>query len=152
MDLAPGAAERFRELRRASDVSEAQASFEVADFFDVNFDEQFDLIVDYTFLCAIPYVMRHKWARRVSELIRPGGQLVTLIFPAAKPGVGPVSDAPLDAPQSSPPYRLIPDTVWHLVAPTFDKLELKQVEESHPGREGREWLGRWVRCEDAVYP
>lgn len=147
VDLAEGAAKRFEQLRSERDIPASQARYRVGDFFDMRFSGEFDLIFDYTFLCAIPYVMRRKWARRMARLIRPGGELVTLIFPAAKPGVGPVSSEPPASPASSPPYRLIPDTVWHLVAPAFECIDLSRVEHSHAGREDREWLGRWRRTD-----
>jgi hypothetical protein len=33
------------------------------------------------FFCAIPPAMRPEWAKRYSELVRPGGVLITLMFP-----------------------------------------------------------------------
>ncbi|KAK5993985.1 putative thiol methyltransferase 2 [Cladobotryum mycophilum] len=41
----------------------------------------FDLIYDYTFLCALLPEMRQDWARRMSQLLNPNGVLICLEFP-----------------------------------------------------------------------
>ncbi|RAH54691.1 thiopurine S-methyltransferase family protein [Aspergillus piperis CBS 112811] len=46
--------------------------------------EKFDLVYDYTFLCAIHPSLRQKWAERMSHLLHPGGLLVCLEFPMYK--------------------------------------------------------------------
>ena len=45
---------------------------------------KFDVIYDYTFLCAIPPQLRPKWSKKMSELLAPGGSLICLEFPLAK--------------------------------------------------------------------
>lgn len=47
-------------------------------------EEKFDLIFDYTFLCALPRELRPAWARRMSELLAPDGFLVCLEWPLQK--------------------------------------------------------------------
>ncbi|KAJ4176549.1 hypothetical protein NW767_015411 [Fusarium falciforme] len=55
------------------------------DFFDSSWAEaKFDLIYDYTFLCALHPDMRKDWARRMTELLDPAGVLVCLEFPLFK--------------------------------------------------------------------
>ncbi|THC90684.1 hypothetical protein EYZ11_009859 [Aspergillus tanneri] len=67
--------------------SEGQATGEVTfiegDFFQSDWETegQFDLIYDYTFLCALHPSMRPRWASRMGELISPIGMLVCLEFP-----------------------------------------------------------------------
>ncbi|KAK5129603.1 hypothetical protein LTR08_003034 [Meristemomyces frigidus] len=66
-----------------------EAVFVQADFFGDAFladtdGGQFDLIYDYTFLCALPPALRPKWAKRMSELLAPTGHLVCLEFPLKK--------------------------------------------------------------------
>ncbi|KAG6358738.1 hypothetical protein INS49_012257 [Diaporthe citri] len=47
--------------------------------------EQFDLIFDYTFFCAIPPSSRPQWAARMQQLLaQPSGRLVCLEFPTGK--------------------------------------------------------------------
>ncbi|KAL1310485.1 hypothetical protein AAFC00_000775 [Neodothiora populina] len=51
--------------------------------------EGFDVIYDYTFLCALPPAIRPKWAQRMSRLLSPTGRLVCLEFPTYKaPSLG----------------------------------------------------------------
>ncbi|KAK4540139.1 hypothetical protein LTR36_009725 [Oleoguttula mirabilis] len=66
-----------------------EAKFIVADFFkDAFLSEtnggQFDIIYDYTFLCALPPALRPKWAMRMSQLLSPTGHLICLEFPLLK--------------------------------------------------------------------
>ncbi|KAK5326084.1 hypothetical protein LTR70_002349 [Exophiala xenobiotica] len=77
--------------------------FMVGDFFKRDWEAEcrehgdagFDLIYDYTFLCAILPEMRLDWARRVKELLAPEGILVCLEFPMYK-----------DVDAAGPPYGL----------------------------------------------
>ncbi|PNY23664.1 thiol methyltransferase 2 [Tolypocladium capitatum] len=63
------------------------------DFFDEGWSAgigtdglgKFDLIFDYTFLCALPPEARPRWAKRVASLVHPKGRLVCLEFPSGKP-------------------------------------------------------------------
>ncbi|EXJ70717.1 uncharacterized protein A1O5_05707 [Cladophialophora psammophila CBS 110553] len=70
----------------------------------------FDLIYDYTFLCAIPPPLRRNWARRMQELLSPTGILVCLEFPLWKD---------LDA--VGPPYGLN-GVYWDLLADGGDGI------------------------------
>jgi SAM-dependent methyltransferase len=141
LDLAEGAAERFRRLRDERGVPAERADIATADFFEFEPDEPFDLVWDYTFLCAIEPEQRERWVERIAEVLKPGGLLVTLIFPVARPGEGPV-----DPDGGGPPYRMTPDLVMNLLAGTFEKIELREARRSHEGRAGKEWVGRWRNC------
>lgn len=48
------------------------------DFF--NLEDQFDLIVEQTFFCALPPDWRKKYVQQMKSLLKPGGQLVGLLF------------------------------------------------------------------------
>lgn len=134
LDVAPTAAARFDALRAARGVPETWARVEVSDFFSYRPEQPFDLIFDYTFLCAIDPSERPAWARQVDALLAPDGELVTLIFPATEEVRG------------GPPFALPPDAVRALLEPRFRAVELRPVQRAHPGREGKEWLGRWRRA------
>ena len=138
LDLASDARERFESLRRQESIPEEWAEMVVADFFDWQPDKPFDVIWDYTFLCALEPEMRPQWAERVDELLAPGGELVTLIFPVLTQND---DRDPLDG----PPYPLSPQLVRDLLAPRFEAVYLEPATASHEGREGKEWLGRWRR-------
>lgn len=72
-----------------SAIDRGESTFILADFFKDDFFSQtnggkFDLIFDYTFLCALPPEIRHDWAKRMSELLAPDGKLVCLEWPLGK--------------------------------------------------------------------
>ena len=56
------------------------------------------------FLCALHPSMRARWAPAWARLLRPGGELVTLMFPLP-PAAG---DGGAAAPEAGPPWPLTP--------------------------------------------
>lgn len=133
LDIAPGAARRFQSLRAELGIDPANARVALADFFTWSPPERFDFIWDYTFLCALPPSVRHRWAARMTSLITPGGTLATLIFPDIQPGPD----------YSGPPFPLHPEDVQALLSSTFRRVHLDRPRESHPARAGNEWLALW---------
>ncbi|KAI9067161.1 S-adenosyl-L-methionine-dependent methyltransferase [Trametes sanguinea] len=55
--------------------------FEVTDFFAMDTPAAFDLAYDYTFFIAIPPALRPAWGKQMTKLVKPGGFLITLVFP-----------------------------------------------------------------------
>lgn len=138
LDLAPSVREYFETERKAAGVSTAHASLVVGDFFDDEWresDQPYDLVWDYTFLCAIDPSQRAAWAARMAGLIRPDGTLATLLFP--------VFDAPPN--YEGPPWPLDPDAIVALLDGSFRLESLQRITKSRPEREGKEWLGLFVR-------
>ncbi|XVF54991.1 hypothetical protein PTKIN_Ptkin06aG0000700 [Pterospermum kingtungense] len=68
-------------------------TFLTADFFSWHPTDLFDLIFDYTFFCAIEPDMRSAWAQQIQNLLKPDGELITLMFP-------------MDDHTGGPPYRV----------------------------------------------
>ena len=138
LDLAPTAASRFRDLRDSKGLDKTQADIHIGDFFACQFEHRFDLIWDYTFLCAIDPRRRTDWAEKMRELIAPEGELLTLIFPVI------IEDESATTHEDQgPPYRLHPVVVADLLEGHFEQISLEEITRSHPGREGMEWLARW---------
>lgn len=137
LDLADGARERFESLRAQHGIPPTQASVRTGDFFELSPAEPFDLVWDYTFLCAIEPEMRRAWVEKMHEVLSADGELVTLIFPVRSIDELPPEDA------DGPPYPMHPELVQELVEPRFERIELREVTNSNEGREGMEWLGRW---------
>jgi len=50
-----------------------------ADFFECE-EKEFDIILEQTFFCAIPPIMREKYAKTMSEKLKKGGILQGLLF------------------------------------------------------------------------
>jgi SAM-dependent methyltransferase len=70
-------------------IGRGSRNFLLADFFNDDLlahtgGSKFDVIYDYTFLCAIPPQLRPKWAAKMSSLLAPGGSLICLEFPLSK--------------------------------------------------------------------
>ncbi|KAF9886492.1 hypothetical protein FE257_011399 [Aspergillus nanangensis] len=71
----------------ADESSRGTARFVQGDFFRDDWcgdDAKFDLVYDYTFLCALHPTMRRDWAGRMASLLGEGGLLVCLEFPMYK--------------------------------------------------------------------
>lgn len=116
-----------------------RASFYAADLFSPSneiidiLDRKFDLVYDYTFLCALDPMLRQTWASTMQRLVKPDGELVTLIFP-------------LGTYEGGPPYAMSVDLVRGLLESVgFEAVYLEPVAPtlSHSDRSGKEVLGRW---------
>ncbi|CZT45249.1 related to thiol methyltransferase [Rhynchosporium secalis] len=69
-------------------VERGKIEWVAGDFFDkkgVLGEEKFDLIYDYTFLSALPPVMRPAWSKRFVDLLAPEGRIVCVEFPTYRP-------------------------------------------------------------------
>lgn len=133
VDIAPSAAPAFEKIRLEQGLTTHQARMFVGDFFQLDattLGGAFDFIWDYTFYCAISPELRDSWHEQMARLLAPGGTLAMLIYPV-------VPGAPRD---QGPPYPLDPKEVVERLSPTFDCVQLQKVAQSHPGREGKEWL------------
>ena len=89
LDLAPTAVGVATARRDAAGVSAQQCAFVAGDFFTHDLGAPFQLVWEYTFLCALDVELRPRWAARMRELLGPDGLLVTLIFPVSDHAGGP---------------------------------------------------------------
>lgn len=139
------------------------ATFLQGDFFSDGWagkirETGFDLIYDYTFLCALPPNLRPSWALRQTQLlaIAPPGNLVCVEFPTYK-----------DPKTKGPPFGLRPDVyVEHLSHPgkevpydndghvkegiltaasseAFERIAHWQPERTHEVGKGTDWVSIW---------
>ena len=85
-------ARAFQEAQGWGDLG-SKVDFQVGDFFDSNREEgAYDVGYDYTFFCALHPTMRKDWANAWRRALKPGGVLVTLVYPVdstADPSTGP---------------------------------------------------------------
>lgn len=87
----------------------------------------------YRFFCAIEPDMRLAWAQRIRDLLKPGGELITLMFP--------ISDH-----VGGPPFKVsISDYEEVLLPMGFRAVSIVDNEMAIGPRKGREKLGRWKR-------
>ncbi|KIX07121.1 uncharacterized protein Z518_05098 [Rhinocladiella mackenziei CBS 650.93] len=113
-ETANPSAQNFSDPEKRPSFEPGNVKFIVGDFFksdwvrecqhDQSTFDGFDLIYDYTFLCAIPPNMRQAWAQRMQELLSPMGILICLEFPLYK-----------DLDFVGPPWGL-KDVYWNLLA------------------------------------
>ncbi len=77
LDLAPTAVARAEALweerqgreNLGEDNGKGRVTYKVGDFYEL--EGQFDLIFDYTFLCALPPDHRPHWAQKMRQLLTP---------------------------------------------------------------------------------
>lgn len=91
----------------------------------------FSLVYERTFLCALPPDLHAAYARRMAELVVPGGVLCGLFFhgPEAEP----------------PPYPLSPAQISGLLGSAFEPAEDRAVTDSLPLFAGKERWQVWRR-------
>ncbi|CAN0271480.1 unnamed protein product [Pylaiella littoralis] len=137
LDLSPTGVEQAKALlaEQKGEEMNGQVDFRSGDFFKFSPEQEgkFDVILDYTFLCALDPSARNDWADHMVALLRPEGELVTLIFPIVEKDGG-------------PPFAVSETMVSGLLEPRGLKaVHLEKLPPSlcHKGREGKTALGRW---------
>ncbi|KAL2204002.1 S-adenosyl-L-methionine-dependent methyltransferase [Sarocladium strictum] len=103
----------------------------VADFFKDGWEKglgaegsgTFDLIFDYTFLCALPPSARPLWSLRTTHLLshNPHSRLICLEFPIGKP-----------LSESGPPWGLWPETYEALLSSPGEEIEYEDDGSGRP--------------------
>ncbi|MGZ3713294.1 MAG: methyltransferase domain-containing protein [Bdellovibrionota bacterium] len=92
---------------------------------------RYDLMLEYTFFCAIDPGLRARYVETAAALIKPGGLLVGLFFP-------------LSSKEEGPPFVVKREEVEELFRPYFD-LKIETPQRSIKPRDGREFLGIFTR-------
>jgi methyl halide transferase len=124
LDIAPSAVERLRQRLDAEGPADWQKRLSLVceDFFAHK--APYDLILEQTFFCALNPALRRDYAVKMSELLRPQGRLVGLLFDAAF--------------ESGPPFGGSKAEYVTLFAPHFSILKMEACYNSVPPRAGRE--------------
>ncbi|CAA2996278.1 probable thiol methyltransferase 2 isoform X1 [Olea europaea subsp. europaea] len=132
VDISDNAIQKAKELSSRSPNSD-HFTFLKTDFFTWQPAELFDLIFDYTFFCAIEPDLRSVWACKIRELLKPDGELITLIYP-------------IDNHEGGPPYRVSVSDYEEVLHPVgFRAISIVENHMAIAPRRGREKLGRWKR-------
>jgi SAM-dependent methyltransferase len=93
------------------------------EFFEIN--HKYDLIIEQTFFCAIDPKFREKYAKKMFDLIRPGGKLVGLLFTEVPNSEG-------------PPFGGNSKEYQEIFSKYFKNIQLENCYNSIPPRAGRE--------------
>jgi Thiopurine S-methyltransferase (TPMT) len=102
-----------------------------ADFFTFTPTREFALIYERAFLCALPRKLWPDWGRRVAQLLPTGGSLAGFFF---------VCDQ-----LKGPPFGILQAQLEELLAPNFECLEDRAVDDSIAVFAGRERWQVWRR-------
>jgi len=118
-DLAPSSFKNF--LERVPDFPKEHLI--TGDFFELS--DQFDLIIEQTFFCALDPKLRPAHARKMHELLKPGGKLVGLLF-----------NVPLN--EDHPPFGGNKEEYLSYFKALFKVLEMSTAYNSITQRQGNE--------------
>jgi len=102
-----------------------------ADFFAFTAENEFDVIYERAFLCALP---RHLWpayGQRVAQLLRPGGLLAGFFFFSEE--------------AKGPPFGLLPRQLDALLQPELVRIAERPIDDSLPVFAGHEYWQIWQR-------
>lgn len=102
-----------------------------ADFFKSDFGKRFDLVYERTFLCAMHPRKWTGYAKRVAELLRPGGKLIGIFFYGTEP--------------EPPPYPIHEAQAKELFGKYFRLIRDLKVSDSVPMFAGMERWQEWER-------
>ena len=102
-----------------------------ADFFKSDFGRRFDLVYERTFLCAMHPRRWARYAKRVAELLRPGGKLIGIFFYGTEP--------------EPPPYPINKTQAAKIFGKYFRLLRDLKVSDSVPMFAGMERWQEWER-------
>mgnify|MGYP000070418537 CR=1 FL=1 len=99
-----------------------------ADFFGLK--EQFDLILEQTFFCALPPSMRSAYFAKLPELLAPDGMLLGVMF--------------RELPEGGPPFHCGKKDLEAGFGKYFSTVRIEACTYSIGPRQGNEW---WVEVE-----
>ncbi|WVW81177.1 hypothetical protein I302_103168 [Kwoniella bestiolae CBS 10118] len=136
LDLAPTGVEKARDWLSKQPATTGTTEVICTDFFEYTPQGKFDLIYDYTFLCAIPPSLHSSWASQLYHLSNPNARLITLMYP-----LPPVNNDPPPWPLTVDQYHELLDKHWKLV---WDR-EVPKEEMRTTGAKGGESIAVWKR-------
>lgn len=102
-----------------------------ADFFALEDETPFDIVIERAFLCALPRARWPDYAQRMRALLRPGGLLAGCFYHSGE--------------MRGPPFGLQPGQLAELLGAHFDCCEDRPITESLPVFAGGERWQVWVR-------
>lgn len=91
--------------------------------------QQFDFVLEQTIFCAIHPSDRGRFAKAMAEILKPAGEMVSLVFP-------------LEERPSGPPFGVSIDAIHAAYDPYFH-VEILPTHRTIKARAGREKLGRF---------
>lgn len=93
------------------------------------------MLQSQSFFVAIPPARRNEWGQQMNKLVKPGGYLITLIYPLGIP-----EDC-----KTGPPYRVAPADYIEPLGSGWEKVLDKVPEVSFEANVGRERMVVWKK-------
>ncbi|HWQ37195.1 MAG TPA: methyltransferase [Burkholderiales bacterium] len=103
----------------------------LADFFDFDIGEPYDVVYERAFLCALPPRIWPQYPTRMKQVLRPGGELAGFFF--------------FRETEKGPPFGTSPQALHALLDPGFEQVEERPVDDSIPVFQGAERWQVWRR-------
>ena len=125
VDFAPAAVERAQAI-----LGTLANRVRLADFFESNLGEPFDLVYERAFLCSLPRPLRPRYAERVRGLLGPRGRIAGFFF--------------FEDGERGPPFGLKSGELEQLLSDRFEEIEDKAVGDSIPIFAGKERWKVWT--------
>lgn len=126
LDISPLPLKAFKERNPSFPDSQTL----LMDFFELK--EAFDLVLEQTFFCAIDRILRPSYAKKMSELIQPGGKLAGVLF-----GV--------EFEKEGPPFGGSKEEYVKYFEPYFDIVQMEVCKNSIAPRAGNELFVELLR-------
>ena len=125
VDFAPAAVERARSI-----LGPLADRVRLADFFEADLGEPYDLVYERAFLCSLPRALRPRYAERVAELLNARGRIAGFFF--------------FEDGERGPPFGLKTGELELLLANRFDETEDRSVHDSITIFAGKERWKVWT--------
>ena len=139
VDVSALAIRRARCLLREAGLSSKGFVCQVSNFFKFPTSrevEAFDVVFDYSFLCALPLSFRPKYVKKVTEILKDSKGILITIFPGNS-----YTGEPNNM-RGGPPYEVDSEMLKYLMESyNFETLRLEKLENSIPRRKDKEWIG-----------
>jgi len=126
LDISPVPLDNFK--KRNPEFPEHQLL--LMDFFELK--NNFDLVIEQTFFCAIPRNLRPDYAKKMHEVIKPGGKLAGVLFG-------------IEFEKEGPPFGGTKEEYIKYFEPYFDIKVYEEAYNSIKPRAGRELFINFVR-------
>jgi|SRR5579864_591105 len=126
IDFTPAAVERAQQV-----LGPLAGRVRLADFFEFDPGDPFDLVYERAFLCALPRRIWPRYAPRAADLLRPGGRLAGFFY--------------FESGERGPPFGLKPGELETLLEPGFSRVDDSAVADSIPVFAGRERWQVWTK-------
>ena len=125
VDFAPAAVERAQGV-----LGPLSDRVRLADFFEFDFGEPFDLVYERAFLCSLPRPLRPRYAQRALQLLATRGRLAGFFY--------------FEDGERGPPFGLKSGELEALLSGRFERTTDAAVDDSTPIFAGKERWQVWA--------